>query len=88
MATQATIILKKDKNNTESKIVIPDALKETSVKLTVTQGATVNLGDYESARFEYGIEVTSALDKVDKVRKEMDKYIDFLINKRINSIKN
>jgi len=73
----------KAKTNKEFKTLNPDDI----VHITLTEHATVNLGDYESTKISFGITVPTTVSRVTETRQEVEDYVSSYIDKKVSEIK-
>jgi len=62
--------------------------EDTIIEISLTEHATVNIGNYESSKISFGLTIPAKAKDVNKVRKAMEDYISKYIEDRVMEIKN
>jgi hypothetical protein len=65
-----------------------DASPATLVRLEFKVGRTINLGDYESVRFDIGVELPGHVEEIDEMAEAAEKFIGPRFEKMVTQLRN
>ena len=65
----------------------PSADSKELAKVIIVETATINVGNYESTKYTFGLTLSTNVKKIEKLKGEMENYITKTINEKVKSIK-
>ena len=81
-------IVRNSDGKKKKRVLFEKVLDNEPVNVYYSEGATVNIGDFESVKVSYAISLPTTKENIEEVRKDAEKYIRTLIDKRVEEIKN